>query len=287
MPLTAKPPSQLLVDLVGALGGSWQGHTAMCCCPAHADGTASLSLRQGDRDILVTCFAGCEREDVLRALRRVSTGHRFPPPPRFRPQGTANIHRIWEQGSTISGTLADRYLRERNLTPQPDDLRFHPRCPYGPAPHTVFKPALLVAVRELNALLALQRIFLDPKTADYLAKVMIGTPARAAWRGAGFGRVLAIAEGFETAAAFTILHGLPCWASLGARRLDQLIIPDAVETLIIAEDNDPEGYRAASKAVVRYERPGLTIDRAPPPRGFKDWAKVNDDRVERGGGSKG
>ena len=71
MPLTARRPSQELIDLVGALGGTWHGRTAMCLCPAHADSTPSLSIRQGDRGILVTCFAGCDREDVLRELRRI------------------------------------------------------------------------------------------------------------------------------------------------------------------------------------------------------------------------
>src|SRR3546814_20036356 len=48
MPLTARRPSQELIDLVGALGGTWHGRTAMCLCPAHADSTPSLSIRQGE-----------------------------------------------------------------------------------------------------------------------------------------------------------------------------------------------------------------------------------------------
>ena len=52
MPITAHRPEQRLVDLVGALGGTWHGNIAMCRCPAHADTTPSLSLRQGDTGIL-------------------------------------------------------------------------------------------------------------------------------------------------------------------------------------------------------------------------------------------
>ena len=66
MPYTALKPSQELVDIVGALGGTWHGYVASCRCPAHCDKTPSLSLRQGDQGILVTCFAGCDAEDVLR-----------------------------------------------------------------------------------------------------------------------------------------------------------------------------------------------------------------------------
>lgn len=275
MPLTARRPSQELVDLVGALGGVWHGYTAMCRCPAHADGTPSLSLRQGDRGILVTCFAGCQREDVLRELARVTVTHRAMPPPasRYHP---GNVERIWDQALPIENTLAERYLAQRNLLPAAPDLRFHPRCPYLPRPKTVFLPALLVAVRQMHDLVAIQRIFLDRQTAHYRMKLMLGTPGQGAWRGGEGGTTLAIAEGFETANAFTRIHALPCWASLGARRLDQLQLPSTITTLLIAEDNDAEGRRAAEQAAARYARDDLTIRRAAPPLGYKDWAKVRD-----------
>lgn len=47
MPLTARRPSQEIVDIVGALGGTWSGNVAMCRCPAHSDRDPSLSIRQG------------------------------------------------------------------------------------------------------------------------------------------------------------------------------------------------------------------------------------------------
>lgn len=37
-------------------------------CPAHADSSPSLSVAEGDRGILVHCFAGCTTEDVVAAL---------------------------------------------------------------------------------------------------------------------------------------------------------------------------------------------------------------------------
>src|SRR3546814_5464549 len=70
----------------------------------------------------------------------------------------------------------------------------------------------------------IQRIFLDPETGKYRMKLMLGRPVQGAWQGGGQSTAcLALAEGFETARAFTLLQGLPCWASLGARRLDQEI----------------------------------------------------------------
>nr|WP_309229331.1 toprim domain-containing protein [Novosphingobium sp. NBM11] len=87
---------------------------------------------------------------------------------------------------------------------------------------------------------------------------------------------MALAEGFETADAYARIRNIPCWASLGARRLDQLIIPEGVTTLYIAEDNDAEGRLAAQKAEDHYARPGLTIHRDPPPAIFNDWANALD-----------
>ena len=274
MPLISRPPSQQLIDLVGALGGTWHGSTAMCRCPAHADSTPSLSLRQGDRGILVTCFAGCDREEVLRELSRINPGRHFPRPPDHRAGGRANVERLWSESLEVRGTLAERYLERRHLAVDLPDLRFHPRCPHGPKPLTRFKPALLIAVRTGKELCAVQRTFLDRDTHWYEDKVMLGVPGGGAWQGGRPGAVLAIAEGFETAAAFMAIHDIFCWASLGARRLDQLVIPDAVETLIIAEDNDSEGRRAAIKAWARYETGKRIVRRMPPPPGAADWATV-------------
>ena len=78
--LTTKPPTQETIDIVAALGGTWHGAQAMCRCPAHIDNTPSLSIRQCDTGILVTCFAGCEREAVLREICRLDPRRGAPMP---------------------------------------------------------------------------------------------------------------------------------------------------------------------------------------------------------------
>lgn len=285
MSLVARKPSQKLVDLVGTLRGTWHGNRAMCRCPAHADETPSLSLRQGDRGILVTCFAGCDPLDVLRELDRISVTRHYEPPPERPRQGTANIERLWEEARPVPGTLAERYLESRFLLPVPDDVRFHPRCPHLPKPDTVFKPALLVAVREALRLVGVQRIFLDPATARYTEKATLGTIGFGSWRGGGLGPTIGLAEGFETARAWSLLHDLPCWATLGSRRFDLVTIPDSVTTLILAGDNDLAGRRAVNRASGRYAGDNRVI-RADFPKGFNDWAAALEAR-ESGGGGRG
>ncbi|TVV76948.1 DUF7146 domain-containing protein [Sphingomonas solaris] len=285
MTLVARRPSQALVDLVGALGGTWHGNNAMCRCPTHPDNTPSLSLRQGDQGLLVTCFSGCDPVDVLRELDRIPLGHRFAPPPETPRSGTANIERLWSEARPVPGTLGERYLASRHLLPIPADVRFHPRCPRKPRPHTVFLPALLVAVREGRRLVALQRIFLDPATGAYTEKATLGLLGTGAWQGGGSGTTIGLAEGFETARAWSRIHDLPCWATLGSRRLDLVDVPDTVTTLILAGDNDLAGRRAVARTTERHAREGRVI-RADIPKGAKDWAAVLEAR-ERGGGGKG
>jgi hypothetical protein len=53
----------------------------MACCPAHADRSASLSIRETDDGrILIHCFAGCSVHDVIGAAG-LSIDELFPPRP--------------------------------------------------------------------------------------------------------------------------------------------------------------------------------------------------------------
>ncbi len=282
MPVIARSPEPHLRAIVDALGGAWTGYTAMCRCPAHADNTPSLSLRQGDRSILVTCFAGCDPVDVLRAIDDLALSGRPPPAVPVHVAGTANIERLWGEARDVRGTLAERYLAARYLLPVAEDLRFHPRCPFGAKPQTRFLPALLVGVREGSRLVAFQRIFLKPDGSGYTEKATLGTLGGGAWRGGGLAVNLAFAEGFESARAYARLKGVPCWSTFGTRRFDLIDLPDSVTTLTLAADRDAEGQAAVVKAIRRYcsDRRIIRVDY--PPAGFKDWAEVLAAQEERG-----
>ena len=53
-----------------ALGGSKAGNGWTARCPAHDDGTPSLSIRDADDGkVLVRCHAGCDQHDVISQLR--------------------------------------------------------------------------------------------------------------------------------------------------------------------------------------------------------------------------
>jgi hypothetical protein len=275
MSLIARKPTQKLVDLVGTLGGIWHGASALCRCPAHDDRSPSLSIRQGDRGLLVHCYAGCDGIDVMRELRRIDPKAGFTPPQWSDAPRSANVRRLWDEGLEVKGTLGEKYLMLRGLSSALPDIRFHPRCPHGPKPVTKLKPALMVSVRAGLILTAIQRIFLDPKTGNYTEKVMLGSPGQGAWQGAAPASSIALAESFEDAAAFMQMGLGPCWTSLGAGRLHLIGFPDLVREVVIAEDNDAEGRRAALRAWSAYRERGLRVRRVKPPEPHKDWAQVN------------
>lgn len=281
--LIALKPTQETINVVAALNGRWHGSYAMCVCPAHADRTPSLSVRQGERGILVHCFAGCRSEDVLREIGRTKPILNSPPPS-YRPEVTAHyVRRIWDQGTEIRGTLGEVYLRSRRLPIDLPDLRFHPRCPFGRKPKTTFRPALLVAVRTGHKMTAIQRIRLTDDGAWHEGKFMLGRPGQGAWAPRFKGNVLAIAEGMEDAASYTVVRGRPCWAALGNARLALIKVPERVGTLYLAEDNDGPGQFAATMAVESHTNPQRQIMRDQPPCGYHDWAEVGHDMAISGG----
>lgn len=268
------PPTPATLALVAALGGKWHGRHAMCRCPAHRDRTPSLSIRQGTRGILVHCFAGCDPRDVLKALPR--TGQTEPgrtEPSRYPSDTTHIAQRLWERGQAVPGTLAAAYLAARGLPGTLPDIRYLDDCPLGCRPRTSFHPALLVAVRDQGRVVAVQRIVLDPATVHHRGKFLLGACRQGAWGPQPTGKTLAIAEGFEDAAAFSLIHAIPCWAALGASRLARIRLPDHVSHLIIAADDDRAGRLAALQARRDLARPGLAIDFSWPPAA-KDWADL-------------
>ncbi len=277
MPLVSNHPTSGLRDLVARIGGKWSGNTAMCRCPSHADRTPSLSIRQGDRGILVTCHAGCDATDVLRALRKIVDLPNIGPSAgasRQARQSSAHLA-IWQAGRSIEGTLAERYVREvRHIWAPLDDLRYHPRCPKGQGRLVQFEPALLVALRKAGEIVAIQRIYLNPSSANYTDKLVLGRAIGAAWTNGPPGKTIGLCEGFETAAAYTSLTGIQAWASMGAKRFHQVEIPSSVERVILLADRDPEGRRAEARAREALARPDLVIETEWPPGRMNDWAQL-------------
>jgi putative DNA primase/helicase len=287
MPMSAAEISRMLF-------GVSNGRGFVCRCPVpghgrgHGDKNPSLSVADSpDGKLLVRCFAGCGGRDVLAELRRrglvdgpaKGLRRKFDRPPYAPPKREAEPEpderaiELWRQAIPATGTLAERYLRNRGIAiPIPASLRFMPHVDYLPR---IGFPALIAAVqRPDRKIIAVQLTFLDP-SGEGKAKVAnprktLGKLGTGAIRLGLAGETLGLAEGTESALSAMQLSGVPVWATLGAQRLRRVSIPVNVRHLEIFGDRDATGRRELEKALSRY---CLTLNAKGhlPPDGVGDW----------------
>ena len=214
--------------------GQWQGaagHWVDFATGEHGD---LLDL------IARTCRLDAFR-DVLDEARRFlslpqsdaqSSEAKKPLVPRGSPEAA---RRLFASAKPIRGTIAEIYLRNREITDVCDlsALRFHPRCYYrahDDAPREIW-PALLTAVTDLNGIVTgVQRTWLERDGSD---KAPLATPRRAMGHLLGHGarlgtaaNVMAAGEGLETMLSLrVVLPTIPITAGLSATHLAALVLP--------------------------------------------------------------
>jgi hypothetical protein len=271
--------------LVHRLNGRWHGDGGMCCCPAHEDRTPSLSVRVGNTTLLFKCFAGCSGVDIVRAIRRLnlavpvspaslSAGHR---PSRRNLAAVAAS--IWAGAEPISARAGGAYLWARGIERPSDQLRFHRRTPLGRGRSVQFRPAIIAAIRDHRAIVAVQRIFLGARL-DEVARDMprpkrtLGRPLTGAVRLSAASHTLGLAEGVETAESAAILLNIPVWATLGSERLSRIALPRSVRRLFLLPDRDTGGHLGVRHACDAYRLPGRTIETIWPFDSLNDWNDV-------------
>lgn len=282
--------------ITAALGGRWHGRSGMAFCPAHPNRrTPALSVADGDDGrILVHCFAGCDPVDVLAALRARGL---LPGRPGVGTIGTVErgqalkqraadarrleqARRCWAEAGPITGTLAERYLRRRNITCDlPVTLRFHPQCWHGPSARR--HPAMVAAVAIGRRLVGVHRTFIAEPGAKIpnAAKMALGPIAGGAVRLSGSPGPLIVGEGVET--CLSLLDGLQqrqprVWASLGTSGMAGLVLPPEPGELVLAADGDAPGERAAAKLADRAASAGWRVRIMSCPAG-RDWNDLSEE----------
>ncbi|BAM86849.1 conserved hypothetical protein [Bradyrhizobium oligotrophicum S58] len=230
--------------------------------------------------------------DWVRELPVASVAVRHPR------NSTRAARRLFAMAQTLSGTLGESYLANRDIDPRvgSDALRFHPNCFYRPDHAAAVEtwPALIAAVTDLNArITGVHRTWLDPDGFDdrRLGKAPIDTPRRAMGDLLGnavrFGiadDVLAAGEGIETMLSLrTVLPTLPVAAALSANHLATLLWPATLRRLYVAVDADAAGVNAAGALTTRALDAGIeAIVLCPRLEDFNEdlrafgWAKLRD-----------
>ncbi len=190
--------------------------------------------------------------------------------------------RLFAMSQPVMRTLAERYLRNRGITPLhgTGSLRFHPRCYYRPDEKSPTEtwPAMIACVTDLDGrITGAHRTWLDPDRFDpvRLGKAPIDTPRRAMGDLLGhavrFGivdDVAAAGEGIETMLSLrTILPTMPMLAALSAAHLTAILFPATLRRLYIARDNDAAGDGAAMTLTERAQADGIEAITWSPRRG--------------------
>lgn len=163
---------------------------------------------------------------------------------------------IWRFADPFAGSLAERYLRSRAITPLGINARFDARCQFGAGKERGFAPALIVPVEEDVGVVAIHRTFLRADGTDKARiakpKRMLGNPGGGAvrWGGIPADGILRLAEGVEEAASVMNMlePGTFVWPVLGIERYQTLNIPQSIHTIIIYSQHGAEAARAVKRA---------------------------------------
>jgi putative DNA primase/helicase len=288
-------------EIAAALGRAHRsGDWWRCRCPFHGSRGPTLALRDGDRGLIVKCFADCDPRDILAELRRrgMIEGRGEPPaePRPSRPidrgnDGRRNIEsarRLWVAAQEARGSPVVPYLASRRITlTPPPSLRWAPalRRPDG-----TNSPAMIARIDNIDGeLIGIARTWLARDAAGSWHRhdrAMLGRATGGAVRLAPAAETLMIGEGIETCLSAMQATEMPAWAALSTSGMVALILPASVRTVVILADNDHNGAgeRAARAAARRWLAEGRRVRIAMPPEPDSDFADVllgrNYDRIE-------
>ena len=145
-------------------------------------------------------------------------------------------------------------------------------------------PTLVAAVRDKDGtLVTLHRTYLTPsgfKARVTAPKKVLALPAGTTMSGSAVRlgvphRMLAVAEGIETALSVSAAVGIPCWAAVSATGLANLIVPQDVRYLVVMADKDRSntGRKAAEELRERMLAEGREVFIFEPEDAIPDQAK--------------
>jgi hypothetical protein len=207
----------------------------------------SLNLKSG----LFNCFR-CDNKGtypkLVSALERRSECEINPTAkPHVVGESSDWVEKILSESQDANESPVNHYLHNRGLSGAVHGALFHPNLSYKDVASglTSKHPAAIFPVKDVAGnLLGIQRIYIttDGKKAN------VATPKKALGKIMGgachFGEpneILNIAEGPETALAVFEGTGIPTWAAISAKGMEQIVVPKSVDEIHIWADLDRSG----------------------------------------------
>jgi putative DNA primase/helicase len=264
-----------------ALGGHRAGRGYLVRCPVASHGrgegdrSPSLHIEDGDKALLVHCYAGCDPRDVLEALRPLRLDDRPgpAPPPRKRSDNSGLALALWAEARHPDGSPVEPYLASRGLALPPEAagaaLRWHPDCPFGQGTRVGCMVALVRNV-VTDQPQAIHRTAIDR---DGRKLEHLGSKGRMSLGPTGGGAVkltpdedvelhVGIGEGLESTLSLRTMRGcerLAVWCLLSSDNMKRLPVLGGIESLCVAVDHEPTGILAAREVAARWQAAGREV----------------------------
>jgi Toprim domain len=262
----------------------WRGR-----CPACGYGKPTLAIKATEDRITIAC-AACGSVPQIGTILGLSAD--LIAAPKSSASKAKSAVDTWHNAEPASGTLVERYLRERGITlGLPSCIRFienqrnwadGSRYPAMislvqrvPADEDEAGAALIASGAHFTFL---QSDAGNIRKADTeSSKLSLGQLRHGGvWLSPveEVGHQLAVAEGIETGLSVVQITGLPTVAALSAAGMQAIRWPPQVRRLWIAADNDPVGLKAANKLLRRALASGLDVSIKIPANGLNDFNDV-------------
>lgn len=302
--LAGEPGRSMAVHLSGSKAGVWSDFASGECGDA-LDLVAQVLFRGNKVDAIKWArgWLGLDGTDPdsLKATRRAIEARekRLDEEPSDEELRRAAFRIFLSAQERLAGTPVMEYLRGRGLDlallgRQPRALRFHPKLWCDEARRHF--PAMVAAVVDgAGKFVAVHRTWLERQSDGRVVKAPLLEPKKTLgryrggaihlWRGASGKRIseappgsaLDLTEGIEDGLSVALrCPELRVWAAVATANMRNLVLPPAIEEVVIWAQNDPPGSRAAlslEKACAAFHAQGKRVRLARPPEGVKD---VND-----------
>ncbi len=244
-------------------------HRIACpsCGRGGRDKTAGLTIEHNGSGVL-HCYR-CAYVESSRSDRGDRYVPKMKPVHKSQPQKHDCLsdwgRTLWRDCHPLSG-VALTYLRNRHcrIPPESGHLRWHPSLKH---PSGYVGPALVALISDVvtRQHLSLHRTWitptgkadLDPPRLLLTGHSTTGGCIRL-WPDEDVTHGLGIAEGIETALSLAWAYA-PVWAMIDAGHMAQFPVLDGIESLVIAQDQDPAGMSAASICGRRWAEAGREV----------------------------